>query len=83
MSNFDFKVNDEHVTYKPWTDGHAVGFRCEYDDGHVEYIYLNPSVNEGGEDSPNVFLYKGPSGDPGLDSPSHHYTPLQEPKGWK
>lgn len=56
--------NDGSVcTYEPWSDGHAVGFKCTCN-GTVTYIYLNPS---GGGDSPDVFVYMGDEGDPGQD----------------
>jgi hypothetical protein len=62
------------VTYHAWTDGHAVGFRCVFRDGRPdEYIYLNPSIDEAEEDSPDCFLYMGPQGDPDLDVPQHFY----------
>lgn len=53
---------DAKVTYEPWTDGRAVGFRVTHDDGRVEYVYLNPS---GGSDDGvgSVFLYFDESGD--------------------
>ncbi len=65
--------DDAGTTYVPWTNGRAVGFKAEHDDGEVEYIYLNPS---GGSDDgvPNVFVYIGPVGDPAEDQPEHHYT---------
>lgn len=57
------------VLYVPWTNGYAVGFACRHRDGRVEYIYLNPShATDDGQ--PNVFLYRGPHGDPSQDSPS-------------
>lgn len=59
------------MTYTPWTDGHAVGFRCEKD-GEVEFIYLNPS-SESDDGQPNVFVYKGEVGDSSRDAPCHFY----------
>lgn len=58
--SFDFTITDESsgVTYQPWTDGHAVGFRATHPDGRVEYLLLNPtSDSDNGE--PNIFLYHG------------------------
>lgn len=75
----------DEVTYTPWTDGYAVGFKVEHKATNtVEYIYLNPSNNEGNEDVPNVFIYQGPQGDPSQDQPIHHYTVLEDVEGgWK
>jgi hypothetical protein len=76
---FAFTDAASGVTYEPWTNGHAVGFRCEYvtSDGHtnVEYVYLNPSTTGDGDDKPNVFLYQGVAGDPAFDTPQHWYSP--------
>jgi hypothetical protein len=73
-ASFDFVDTDEDsgATYRPWTDGWAVGFKAEHPDGRVAFIYLNPS---GGSDDgvPNVFLYCGPTGDSAQDPPYHHY----------
>ena len=60
-------VSEEGVTYSPWTNGWAVGFRVEHPDRPTVYIYLNPS---GGCDTSRVgdscvFLYHGPDGEPG------------------
>jgi hypothetical protein len=65
----------EGVTYSPWTDGHAVGYRCAHADGRVEYIYLNAS-GETDDGQPNVFVYQGEHGDPARDAPTHHYDVL-------
>jgi hypothetical protein len=68
-------VTETGVTYTPWTDGTAVGFRADHVDGRIEFLYLNPSNDSGDEDeTPNVFLYHGPSGDTGnlFDSPVCH-----------
>lgn len=55
-----------NVKYEAWTDGYAVGYKATHADGRVEYIYLNPSADDGGDDDgqPNVFLYHDNSGDP-------------------
>lgn len=67
-------VHDETsgVTYRPWSNGYAVGFECRHSDGRVEYIYLNPS-QETDDGVANVFLYQGTEGDPAQDVPHHHY----------
>ena len=67
------KIVDEGTgtTYEPWTDGYAVGFKVERD-GKVEFIYLNPSVDDDAGE-PNVFVYQGEYGDPSRDGPVHHY----------
>jgi hypothetical protein len=72
----------EPVHYEPWTDGHAVGFRCtRVADGAVEYIYLNPSQTGGDPHvTPDVFLYQGPNGDPAQD-PAHAYYEVHEDPG--
>lgn len=61
-------VSTPHVTYEPWTDGYAVGYKVTHRaTGAVEYVYLNPS-NEGVEDRPDVFLYHGNNADPARDA---------------
>lgn len=60
------------VTYEPWTDGYAIGFKVTRDDGKVDYIYLVPSNNEDGSDEPNVFIYSGHHGDPAHDMAHVH-----------
>lgn len=62
-------------TYVPWTDGHAVGYRVTDDDGRDEFIYLNPSSDDS-DGEPNVFVYRGPHGDPSQDQPLHFYRVL-------
>ena len=64
-------VKDAHgVSYEPWTDGWAIGFRVMKDSRYDEYIYLNPSGEDDGEPPrSNVFLYHGPKGDPAYDEP--------------
>lgn len=54
--------DDAKVTYEPWTDGHAVGFKATNAEGEVRYIYLNPSGGSG-DGVANVFLYIGKTGD--------------------
>lgn len=73
MASFDFTLDDSDrvVTYRPWTDGYAVGFEATHDSGWVEYIYLNPSAAPD-DGVPNVFLYSGAAGDPALDEPICH-----------
>lgn len=74
MNPFAFTFTDtgSGTTYEPWTDGHAVGFRCTRN-GQTHYIYLNPSESEG---SPDVFLYQGTHGNPAADYPEHFYAPF-------
>lgn len=64
------------VTYEPWTDGRAVGYKITSGD-RVEFLYLNPSNTDDGDDVPNVFLYHGTHGDPSLDGADHHYLVLE------
>lgn len=51
----------EGVTFTPWTDGTAVGFRVtRAQDERVEYVILNPSSGQDGADSDgrgDVFVY--------------------------
>jgi len=61
----------KEITYTPWTDGYAVGFKYQKATGETGYIYLNPS-SEDSEGEPNVFLYHGPSGNPCNDSALTH-----------
>jgi hypothetical protein len=65
------------ASFVPWTDGWAVGY-CATVNGVKSYIYLNPSS---GGDSPDVFVYAGPHGDPGRDAPQVFVTPdgVKEP----
>jgi hypothetical protein len=60
------------VKYTPFISGQIAGLKCELPDGTIEYIYLNPSEEET-DDTPNVFLYQGATGDPAEDAPQHHY----------
>jgi hypothetical protein len=63
----------DDCTYEPWTDGHAVGFKCTRpSDGAVTFIYLNPS-SESDDGQPNVFVYTGAHGNPAQDAPAHFY----------
>lgn len=64
------------ITFEPWTDGHAVGFRVtRHVDGKVGYVYLNPSEDTwvDGKFNPDVFVYTGVAGDPSGDYPHHFY----------
>lgn len=56
------------VTYKPWTQDGMVGYEVLVDGKRNGYVYFNPSTNEPPEGA-NVFVYSGPNGDPGLDTP--------------
>lgn len=60
--------------YEPWTNGYSVGFKVTSTDGQVEFIYLNPSGSY--DRTPDVFLYKGPTGEPCDDEPMHYYVPF-------
>jgi hypothetical protein len=71
--DFNFIARAEGVTYTPWTDGWAIGYRVDYAAGGHEFIYLNPSGSDS-EEQPCVFVYQGERGDPGSDTPLHHYT---------
>ena len=68
-------IRTPSATYEPWTDGYAVGFKVSLADGTVQYIYLNPSIEEE-NDAPNVFLYQGPDGNPMADSVHHEHFPI-------
>lgn len=71
-------VHDWDVTYTPWTDGHAVGFKVSYPDRPDSYVYLNPTMNDDNapdeETFPVVFVYTGPAGKPWADSPEDFHT---------
>lgn len=62
ISNEPISTSDG-VTYEPWSDGYAVGFKATHPDGRVEYIYLNPSDVEPDE-TPTVWVYQGTTGVP-------------------
>jgi hypothetical protein len=64
-------LTDEGVTFTPWTNGYAVGFRVtRKQDGRVEYVLLNPSS---GHDRPDfdgrgdVFVYHAADVPDGVD----------------
>jgi len=59
----------EGVTYEPWTDGWAIGFRVTHPQRPTVYVYLNPAgeVDTGDVDDSSVFVYHGPAGEPGPD----------------
>lgn len=64
------------ITYKPWTNGHAIGFECVHQSGAVSYIYLNPSTNPDPEQQ-DVFLYHGAAGDPAQDAAVVYVDPCE------
>lgn len=67
------------VTYKPWTDGYAVGYKVtRHADGEVSYIYFNPSFDDESISHPDVFVYIGTEGDPQQDEAVHYYVPFKE-----
>lgn len=44
MNRFDFTITtDEGYTYRPFTNGHAVGFIVSAPNGKREFLFLNPS----------------------------------------
>lgn len=44
MNRFDFTITtDEGYTYRPFTNGHAVGFIATAPNGKREFLFLNPS----------------------------------------
>lgn len=59
------------VTWRPWTNGYAIGFAATDLDGRTQYIYLNPSSTEGEPDgtAAHAAIYVGPSGHPEQDTP--------------
>lgn len=68
----EFTDEGAGVTYEPWTNGFAVGFKCSREGQPDEYIYLNPSTDDT-NGVPNVFVYQGTHGDPALDGAEHYY----------
>jgi hypothetical protein len=81
-------VRDGDVTYLPYIGPNSeVGYQCRHTDGRIEYLYFNPSTDEGhggpdGGPGNNVFLYQGRSGDPAEDSP-HHFYYVFDPQDWE
>lgn len=60
------------VTYSPWLLGYdQVGLCCTDQDGKEIFIYLNPSSDDS-DGGPNVFVYRGPHGNPILDEAVMH-----------
>jgi hypothetical protein len=77
-------TSDEGVTFTPWTDGWAVGFRITREqDDRVEYLVLNPS---GGSDPGeagrgDVFLYHADdTDDPVGDGSPVVYVDVMDPE---
>ena len=70
------------VTWEPWTNGHAVGFRAtNKKTGAVQYVYLNPSGS--GDSSPDVFVYMDEFGDPAENpSPEIYLVPFDDAVAW-
>ena len=71
------RLDSHGVKWVPWSDGRAIGFRCEHPDGRVEYVYLNPS-SDSDDGTSNVFVYQGTEGDPVQDPAYTHYVMFQE-----
>jgi len=65
-------TTDEGVTYRPWSNGHAVGFQATHPDGRTEYVYLNP-CGQAVEGDAEVCLYQGTTGHPFDDSPRQFF----------
>lgn len=69
------KIETDHgVTYHPWIgpDGQVGYLVDDGDAGATTYLYLNPSPGDD-EDDPNVFVYHGEHGNPGVDAALHYY----------
>lgn len=66
---------DEHGTsfeaVYDWDSG-AVGFRCQRAGMEPEYVMLNPS-SDSDDGVSTVFVYHGPTGDPGQDPAYVHF----------
>lgn len=83
---FDFKVDTvEGVTFTPWTDGWAIGFKVEAKGMPTRYLYLNPSSDTGLDDQyeTNAFIYLGPSGRQDDDGPCCHINIWDRPSDSK
>ena len=66
----------EGVTYTPWTDGYAIGYRIDHT-GRTEYAVLNPSIASGSDAADgDVFLYHG---EQPLDAPVCYIHVLHQP----
>lgn len=70
--DFAFAVHDvtAGLTFTPWTDGLAVGFKCAGAGRRDQYLYLVPSDGHVG-DGGIVSLHRGTSGVPGYDHAVH------------
>lgn len=56
---------DAQCNYFPWTDDERrfVGWRLQFDDGAVTYVYLVPNLDGAGD----CAVFRGPHGDPQRD----------------
>jgi hypothetical protein len=61
----------EGVTFTPWSDGYAVGFRVTAEGMPTRYVYLNPSSATDTEDihDSDVFVYRDETGDSTMGQP--------------
>ena len=59
---------DTDTDFQPFIGEGYIGYRVTFKDGTVRYIYLNPSTGCD-EGPPDVFVYLGEVGEPGMDTP--------------
>lgn len=77
----DIGVDDHSsgVHYRFWTNGTAVGYEVQFDDGRpIQFFYLNPS-DDTDDGVPNVFVYQGTEADPAADVPLCHFVMTDTP----
>lgn len=63
---------DGLVKLTPYAHGPVAGVMAEHDDGHTEYVTLNPSSSSD-DGSVSVFVYQGATGDPAVDPAYVHF----------
>lgn len=49
-----YEVNNG-ITYEPWTNGDAIGFKITHANGNVEYVYLSPAIGDTDEYGVTVY----------------------------
>jgi hypothetical protein len=62
------------TTYRPWSDGWAVGLECVRSDGLCTFVYVEPAQEQDGRAT--VFCHLGAVGDPTGDVVQHAYDPF-------
>lgn len=65
-------VSTDGVKYTPFINEVSCGYKAEFDNGRVEYIYLVPSTDSD-DGVATVFAYHGTEGDPSIDGADIHW----------